>query len=217
MQENDTRCVFKFKCPGFPKSLKFVFSRSGVEVLDPRIYILQRCSDNIVNVSYIFSCCKRIKHLWLEVPDLSQPFQLMCALMLLLRAGLGTRSKGWPSTSLTHLPCCALQTLLSILSVLMLQQWHVGSETQFLNSTQVNNPLNKRVHFRTKRQRTDSVWVQVEMQERPPHDILIHSKNPNVQDASVHMLRQGCSLLVWNHCFFSSSPLSAAVLTALCF
>lgn len=51
VQENDMRCVFKCKLPGCPHSLKFGFSRSGVEVMDPRIYILKRHPDNIVKVS----------------------------------------------------------------------------------------------------------------------------------------------------------------------
>lgn len=53
VRENDARCLWKCKLPGCPDSLKFGFSRSGVEVLDPRIYILKRHPDNIVKVSLI--------------------------------------------------------------------------------------------------------------------------------------------------------------------
>ena len=41
MQKNEMKCLFKFKFPGFPESVKSGLNRSEVEVLDPRIYIFK--------------------------------------------------------------------------------------------------------------------------------------------------------------------------------
>lgn len=41
VHENDMKCLFKFKFPGIPKSVKSGFNRSEVEVLDSRIYIFK--------------------------------------------------------------------------------------------------------------------------------------------------------------------------------